>query len=110
MGFKPVPSETAISDERHRKGEGVLHLFKNDALYLFLLIRIDGEVEFVVYLKNHLTLDALGLKTIEDVDHCHFDDVGSGALNGGVDSIALSKTTYYAVSAVDVWQVATTSE
>ena len=81
MSFKPVLSETAIGNKRNREWEGGLHLFKNDALYLFLLIRIDGEVEFVVYLKQHLASDSLCLEAVEDMDHRYLDDISGSALN-----------------------------
>ena len=77
--------------------EGILHLFENDMLYLLFFIRENREVEFVVYLEDHLALDAFGLKTIEDMDHSYLDDVGCCALNRGVDGVTLSKTTHDAV-------------
>ena len=90
--------------------EGILHLFQNDALYLFLLVRIDAEVEFVVYLENHLALDAFSLETLEDMNHCHLDDVGSSPLDGCIDGVTLSKASHHAIGAVDVWKIATTTE
>ena len=90
--------------------EGILHFFDDDSLYTFFLLWIDGEVEFVVYLENHLATDALSLEAIEDMDHSHLDDVGSGALNRGVDGVAFSKATNDAVGRVDIRQVTTTSE
>ena len=97
MGFEPVVAKAGISDEGHSHVESVLHFFKDNVLYLFFLIRIDGEVEFVVYLENHFRTDIFGLETLEDVNHRHFDDVGSGALNRSIDGVTLSKTTHDAV-------------
>ena len=87
MGFEPVLTEAGISHEGNSHMEGVLHLFEDDVLHLFLLIRIDAEVEFIVYLENHLALDAFSLETIEDMNHSHLDDVCGSALNRGIDGI-----------------------
>ena len=90
--------------------EGVLHFFEDNLLYTLLLVRIDAEVEFVVYLKNHLRTNALCLEAVKDVYHSDFDDVCSCALNGGIDGVALSKTAYGAVGRTDVRQLAAAAE
>ena len=54
MRFKPVLAPTRVSHERHVQRIGVLHLFDNNLFYTLLLLRQDGEVEFVVHLQNHL--------------------------------------------------------
>ena len=54
MRFKPVLAPTGVSHERHVQRIGVLHLFDNNLFYTLLLLRQDGEVEFVVHLQNHL--------------------------------------------------------
>ena len=82
MGLQPVVAKAGVSDEGNSHLEGVLHLFDDDTLYLFLLVRIDGEVEFVVYLENHFRTDIFGLETLEDMNHSDLDDIGSSALNG----------------------------
>ena len=97
MGFEPVITKAGIGNEGHSHLEGILHFFNDNTFHLFLLFREDGEVEFVVYLEDHLALDAFGLKTIEDMDHSYLDDVGCCALNRGVDGVTLSKTTHDAV-------------
>ena len=84
---------------------GILHLFDHDFLHFLLFLWINGEVEFVVYLDNHLALDALRLETIEDAHHRHLDDVRLRTLDRGVDGIALGKSTYSSVSTADVWQI-----
>ena len=89
---------------------GILHLFDHDFLHFLLFLWINGEVEFVVYLDNHLALDALRLETIEDAHHRHLDDVRLRTLDRGVDGIALGKSTYSSVSTADVWQVAAAME
>ena len=53
MRFKPVLAPTRVSHERHVQRIGVLHLFDNNLFYTLLLLRQDGEVEFVVHLQNH---------------------------------------------------------
>ena len=110
MGLEPVVAKATVGNEGNSHLEGILHLFTDDVLNAFFLLWIDGEVEFVVYLENHFATDALCLEAIEDVDHGDLDDVGSGALNGGIDGITLSKTTNNAVGRVDVWQIAATTE
>ena len=110
MGFEPVVTKAGVGDEGHSHVESVLHFFKDNVLYLFLLVRIDGEVEFVVYLENHFRTDIFGLETLEDMNHSDLDDIGSSALNRGVDGITLCKTTNYRVGTIDIRQVATTSE
>jgi hypothetical protein len=97
MGLEPVIAKAGVGDEGHSHLEGILHLFDDDTLNLFFLVRIDGEVEFVVDLQDHFALDALSLEALEDVNHRHFDDISSGTLNGGIDGITFSKTTHYAV-------------
>ena len=54
MRFEPVIAPTRVSHERHVQRIGVLHLFDNNLFYTLLLLRQDGEVEFVVHLQNHL--------------------------------------------------------
>ena len=102
--LKPVLTEAGVGDEGNGHVEGVLHLFQDDTLYFFLLVRIDAEVEFVVYLENHLALDAFSLETLEDMNHCYLDDVGSSTLDGRIDGVTLGKASHHAVGGVDVWQ------
>ena len=97
VGFEPVVAKAGVGNEGNSHLESILHLFEDNAFYLFFLFWEDGEVEFVVYLENHLAPDALGLKTIKDMDHSYLDDVGCCALNRGVDGVTLSKTTHDAV-------------
>ena len=110
MGLEPVVAKAGISHEGHSHLEGILHFFDDDMLYLLFFFWIDGEVEFVVNLQDHFTLDSLSFEALEDVNHSHLNDVSSGTLNGSIDGVTLSKTTYDAVGRVDVWQVATTSK
>ena len=110
MGLKPVLTKAGISHQRTTQREGFLHLLDDDALYFFLLFGVDAEVEFVVYLENHLASDTLGLEALEDMYHRHLDDVGCGTLNGGVDGISLCKTSDGGVVRVDVWQITATPE
>ena len=110
MGFQPVLAKARISHKRHTQGEGFLHLFDDDGFHLFFFFRIDREVEFVVYLKDHLTLDTLSLETLVDMNHRHLDDISSCSLNRSIDGITLSKTSYCGVVGVDIRQITTTSE
>ena len=108
--LQPVVAETGVGHEGDVKGEGTLHLFENDGLYPTLLLRVNAEVEFVVYLENHLAADSLGLEALVDANHRHLDDVGGGALNGRIDGVTLSKTSDGGVVGVDIRQIATTAE
>ena len=110
MGLEPVLSEPRICYERNTQWEGFLHFFDNDTLYLFLLLWVDGEVEFVVYLKDHLALEIFCLETIEDTNHCHLYDISCCALNGGIDGVALCKAANCSIMRVDIWEVSASSE
>jgi DNA polymerase I len=55
---------------------GILHFLYHDFLYLLFFLWINREVEFIVYLDDHLTLDALCLESVEDLHHGNLDDVG----------------------------------
>lgn len=63
-----------------------------------------------MHLDNHLAPDAFCSESVEDADHSHFDDVCLRALDRGIDGIALGKSSYSTILAVDVWQVATAVE
>ena len=54
MCFQPVLSPSAFGEERDREVNSIFHLFLDDPFERVLFVRIDREVEFVVYLKNHL--------------------------------------------------------
>ena len=54
MRFEPVLAPTGVCHERHVQRICVLHFFDNNLFYTLLLLRQDGEVEFVVHLQNHL--------------------------------------------------------
>ena len=110
MGFQPVLAKARISHKRHTQGEGFLHLFDDDGFHLFFFFRIDREVEFVVYLKDHLTLDTLSLETLVDMNHRHLDDIRCSALNWGIDGVTLCETPHGGIVGVDIWQITTTSE
>ncbi len=107
MGLEPVLAIAGISNQWNAQGEGRLHLFDDDALHLLLFFWVYGEVEFVVHLENHLALDTFSLEAIEDLNHGYLDDISSGALNGGIDGISLSKASNSGIMRIDVWQVAT---
>ena len=48
VGLEPVIAKAGVGDEGNSHLEGVLHLLKDDVLYLFFLFGKDREVEFVV--------------------------------------------------------------
>ena len=76
MRFKPVFAPTGICHQWHAELVGILHFFYHNLLHLFFLFWIDGEVELVVHLNNHLALDAFFSEAVEDAYHRHLDDVG----------------------------------
>ena len=110
MGLEPVLTKAGISHQRYIKGEGFLHLFDDDLLHLFLLFWVDAEVQFIVYLQNHLASNAFSLETLMDMNHCHLDDISCCTLDGGIDGISLSKASNCGIMRVNIWQIATTSE
>ena len=110
MGLKPVLAEAGIGNEGNGEADGALHLFEDDFFDALFLFWIDGEVEFVVDLQDHLRTDALGLETVEDTNHGYLDDISRRALYGGVDGIALSEASDGGIVGVDIGQVAATAE
>ena len=110
MCLEPVIAKAGVGNEGNSHLEGILHFFDDDVLYAFFFFWINAEVEFVVNLKNHLRLDTLCLEALEDMDHSDLDDVGSGALNRGIDGVTLSKTSDSSIVGVDIRQIAATSE
>ena len=83
-----------------------MHLLYHHALHQLFLLGKDREVELVVHLQYHLAADALAAETVVDAYHGHLDDVGLGALYGGVDGVSLGESPHGGVLAVDVRQVA----
>ena len=108
MRLQPVLAEAAVGYQWDSKRECILHLFEHDALYLFFLFRIDGEVQFIMHLKYHLASDPLCLEALMDADHGYLDDVSGCALNGGVDGVTFCEASYGSVMAVDIRQIAAT--
>ena len=93
MCFKPVFSKAGVGYKGNGKWEGTLHFLKDNGFHTFLFLRIDAEIEFIVYLKDHLRTDTLRLETLMDVYHCHLDNVGCSALYGCIDGISFSKAS-----------------
>ena len=103
MCFEPVGTEATVGNEGHIEGVSVLHLLDDDAFNDLFLLRINGEVEFVVHLQDHLAPDALFPEAVEDTDHGHLDDVGSSALDRGIDGVTLGKATHGGVLRDQRW-------
>ena len=61
-------------------------------------------------LQNHAGTEVLGLETAVDACHSNLYYVGGGALDGGVDGVALGISANHGVVAVDVAQIATAVE
>ena len=100
MGFEPIVPPPCIGYEGHPEFAGFLHFFQHDAFHHFLFFRIDGEVEFVVYLQDEFRTEVGVFEAAVYAYHGHLDDVGSRALYGGVDGIALGKGAHGVVAAV----------
>ena len=102
MCLEPVLTKAAIGYEGNGERERCLHLFDDDGLDTFFFFREDAEIEFIVYLQDHLASDAFGLEAVVNANHGHFDDIGSSTLNGGVDGVALGKAPHGGILRVDV--------
>jgi len=70
-----------------------------------LLVFVKIKNKLVVYLEDHSGLEFLFLQPPVNVHHCDLDDVGSAALDRGIDGVALRKTTGRNVPGIDIPQV-----
>ena len=104
VGVEPVGAGAVAGGEAHAALVGVLHFLYHNAGHLLEFVGAYIEVEFVVHLQNHLRLDVLLLESTVDVNHGNLDDVGSGALDGRVDGIALAEAAHHGIARVDVGQ------
>ena len=110
MGFEPVVTDTTFGDERNGKLDGILHLGDDDLAYTIHFCSRHVEVEFVVNLHDHLSLQILFFEAAMDGDHSYFDDVSSGSLNRGIDGIAFREGTDGRILGMNVRQVTLASE
>ena len=60
-------------------------------------------------MQNHLGLDALSMETLVNAHHRQLDDIGSSALDGSIDGVALAETSYHGIPRVNVGQHAATA-
>ena len=60
MSFEPAVAPAGVCNERNTQGEGFLHFLDDDGFYLLPFVRIDAEVEFIMYLKDHPRFQAFG--------------------------------------------------
>ena len=61
---------------------------------LLLLRLIEVEHQFVMHLEEHPGLQFMAGQLALDVDHRQLDHVGRGALNGGVNGVALGRAAH----------------
>ena len=102
MGIEPVGGCSVAGGELDFTVIDALHFLDDDALHAVQFAGDDVKVEFVMHLQNHFGLDALLLESSVDAHHSQLDDVGSGALDGRVDGIALAEASHYSIPGVDV--------
>ena len=60
MCFQPICAPAKVGAEGYLHPVGALHGLDDDALHQLLLLGVDAEVEFVVYLEYHCGAQALG--------------------------------------------------
>ena len=110
MCFEPILAHTAVGDKGHGEVNGVLH-FRNDNLaYALHFVGRYVEIEFIVYLHDHLRAEMLVLQAAIDSHHRHLDNIGSGAQDRRIDGIAFGKRADGGVLRIDVRQVTFASE
>ncbi len=71
---------------------------------------MDVKNQFVVHLQNHGGLETFALHSGMHINHGQLHDVGSGALNGGVDGISFRMPPHRLVARIDVPQIATSAQ
>ena len=90
-------------------GDG-FHLVFDEGLHLFELFGDYVEEEFVVDLEGHSGFEVAGGDLAVEGDHGQLDEVGGGALQGGVDGGAFGETPHVGVAAGDVGDGADAAE
>lgn len=90
--------------------EGTFHFFDHKMAYGVEFALWNGEIEFVVHLQNHFGLQLFLAESVIDGDHGHLDDVGRGALDGGIHGIAFGIAADGGIARIDVGQVAAALE
>ena len=91
MCFKPIFSFATFYDEGHGELNNVLHGFFDTFFEFNHFFRVGIKQKFVVNLEYHFAAESLLFQHVAYFYHRHFDDVGTGALYGGVDGIPLCK-------------------
>ena len=90
MRFQPVYPFTAVGDQGNLQFDCIFHFIQHDLFHFFQFVLVDVEVQFIVYLQDHLALQTFGFETVEDANHGNFDDVGCTALDRSVDRVSSS--------------------
>lgn len=98
MGVKPVFSHAHVDDDGDAERHGVHHLLPDHGSNFFTLVAMDVDDELVVDLKDELGAKLLALEGVLDPNHGDLDHVGSAALDGRVDRVALCRLGHVAVA------------
>ena len=104
MRFQPVYPFTAVGDQGNLQFDCIFHFIQHDLFHFFQFVLVDVEVQFIVYLQDHLALQTFGFETVEDANHGNFDDVGCTALDRSVDRVSFGISPYDRVMGVDIRQ------
>ena len=105
--FRP---DADVGDDWDAELGGVLHLVPDEVLHGLALPGDDVEEEFVVDLEGHAGVEAAVADGFVDAQHGDLDEVGGGALQGGVDGGALGEATHVGVARGDIGDGADAAE
>ncbi len=101
----PVFADAEIHFERHRQAQllaDVFHFLPHQPLgFLQIMVR-HFEDQFVVDLEDHFHVRQFVMQFLVDVDHSHFDQIRSGALDGAVHRHAFAEATLYRITALEL--------
>ena len=106
VGFEPVGADSGGNFEGDSATVGIGHIGSHYLLETGEFAWSHVEDEFVMNLHYHTRAETGFFDVAVDVDHRQFDDVGSGALQRGIDGVTFGITAHYRVARIDVGEVA----
>ena len=106
VGFEPGLAGAGLYFDGNAEGEGVAHGVGDEEFGGVDFVFGDFEEEFVVDLEEHAGAEAGLVDFLIDSDHCEFDHVSGGALDGCVHGDALGAAADGGVGGGDVANVA----
>ena len=110
VGFEPVCADTDFGFQGDGKFHGVFHgiayEFGDGIRFGFW----DIQEEFVVDLQEEFSGKVMGPEFVCHAHHCELDEIGGGALDGGIDCVAFGAGADGAVSRGDIAQWAAATE